>query len=170
MTQAHLFVNQDSGQVEWYTPAAIVEAARRCMGGIDLDPASSEVANRTVKAQRYFTADDDGLAHSWYGRVWMNHPYSKINNLRWVPKLIAEYRVGNVAQACAIVNASTSEKFFQPLYDYPICFFAKRVRFVKPCGGLGDSPTKGSAVVYLGPNVSRFVAEFSSMGRVMLPA
>lgn len=27
-------INQTSGDVEWYTPARIIEAARRCMGGI----------------------------------------------------------------------------------------------------------------------------------------
>ena len=48
---------------EWYTPTQYVEAARRVLGGIDLDPASCEVANATVKATRYLTKDDDGLAH-----------------------------------------------------------------------------------------------------------
>ena len=30
-------INQTSGKVEYYTPADIVEAARRVMGSIDLD-------------------------------------------------------------------------------------------------------------------------------------
>jgi hypothetical protein len=50
-------VANNSGNNEWYTPAKYVEAARRCMGSIDTDPASSEFANRTVKAGTYYDAE-----------------------------------------------------------------------------------------------------------------
>ena len=41
------------------------------MGGIDLDPASSDVANRVVKATQFYSRQDDGFSHEWSGRGWM---------------------------------------------------------------------------------------------------
>ena len=43
---------------EWYTPAQYIEAARLVMGSIDLDPASSALANETVKATEWWGVDD----------------------------------------------------------------------------------------------------------------
>ena len=63
-----------SESAEHYTPAAIVEAARRTLGQIDLDPASCDEANAWIKAPRIFTADDDGFTKPWWGRVFLNCP------------------------------------------------------------------------------------------------
>jgi hypothetical protein len=59
---------------EHYTPEHVVNAARRTLGGIGLDPASCDKANETVKASRYYTIDEDGLSREWVGRVFVNPP------------------------------------------------------------------------------------------------
>lgn len=162
-------INQTSGRVEYYTPAAIVDAARRTMGGIDLDPASSPAANATVQAGRIFTAADDGLAHAWFGRVWMNHPFGRTTNRPWVSKLVREYRAGRVEQACAITFASTSEAWFQPLFRFPLAFLSPRTNYLLPNGQPLRGVTKGSVVVYLGPNVAEFGRQFGQFGHIVVP-
>lgn len=165
-----VLINQTSGKVEYYTPPRIIEAARRTMGRIDLDPASSLKANETVKAQHIFTAADNGLDQQWFGNVWMNHPFGREHNPLWIAKLVSEYEGGNVQQACCITYACTSEQWFQPLLQFPICFLARRTNYLLSDGTVKRGVTKGSSVAYMGPHVERFICEFSSMGRVLVPA
>ena len=71
---------------EFYTPPHIIEVARACMGGIDLDPASCAMANETVRATAFYGVKDDGLKRPWFGRVWLNPPYGNF----W-PKFVARW-------------------------------------------------------------------------------
>ena len=149
-------IHGDSGNTEWYTPEWILDGARAVMGSIDLDPASSAVANARVQAGRYFTEADDGLAQPWTGNVWLNHPFGREANRRWIDKLVEEYTTGNVTQACCICYASTSEQWFQPLLAFPICFLRGRVNYIQPNGKPKIGVSKGSCVTYLGPSRQRF--------------
>lgn len=155
---------------EWYTPRIYVEAARRVMGGIDLDPATCALANMTVRAPAIYTRRDDGLAYPWHGRVWLNPPYGGVN-AQFVDHLLREHAAGRVEQAVLCLNShATDTIWFQPLWDYPVCLTHHRVRFV---GGQRDktpgevTPTTGTAFVYVGPNVARFACEFSQFGPIL---
>lgn len=166
MTDAQL-INQDSGQVEWYTPLDIIIAARHCMGGcIDLDPASSATANARINATRYFDKETDGLKQEWFGRVWLNHPYGRGVNHLWINKLVEEYEHERTIAACCITFASTSEKWFRPLLARPQCFLHGRTGFVKPDGTPMDGNTKGSVVTYFGDDTAQFARAFSPLGTV----
>jgi phage N-6-adenine-methyltransferase len=157
---------------EWYTPAKYVNAVRRVLGTIDLDPASSKIANQTVQATRYYDQESDGLKQSWHGNVYHNPPYCKqgaISNQEiWTCKLIAEYNIGNVKQAILLVNAATETGWFQRLYAFPICFVKGRIHFNNPTG-IVTGPTVGSAFVYFGLNIELFDQVFSAFGKVILP-
>ena len=156
---------------EWITPAAIIEAARDAMGGIDLDPASSERANEWVRAERFLCQADDGLLQTWHGRIWLNPPYSRGNFDRFIDKLLFEWRVGRVKQACVLTNLVTDTRAGQRLLRNATatCMLAGRLRFIEPEGGkvLG-SPPIGQMVQYFGPDAAPFVDAFESRGVVLI--
>ena len=164
-------VANNSGENEWYTPSQFIEAARAVMGGIDCDPASSEVAQRTVKADTYFTKDDDGLVQPWHGRVWMNPPYSQPEIGQFVERLVEHVKSGEVTQAVVLVNNGTETRWGQALLGAAIgaCFVSGRIRFLDPEGNPG-APLQGQMLVYLGceSDAERFVEHFASLGVVMI--
>lgn len=69
-----------------YTPKIYLDAVREVLGGVDLDPASSETANETVQATNYFTEEQNGLAQRWSGNVFCNPPGGRLDN-KSIPKL-----------------------------------------------------------------------------------
>ena len=156
-----------TGNPEWYSPAQYVEAARRVLGAVDLDPASCELANRVVQAARIYTAQENGLQHPWSGRVWLNPPYSARLVKDFVARLVNEYEAGAVTAAMLLVNNATETRWFQQAAraSAAICYPDKRVRFYTPDGSPG-SPLQGQALFYFGPLVRRFKREFSHIGIV----
>jgi hypothetical protein len=156
------------GTTEYYTQAKYIEAARRVLGEIDLDPASCAQAQRIIRARTFFTKEVDGLSQPWRGRVWLNPPYCG-NAGRFVQKLVAEYRAGQVIAAIILVNArDTDSEWFQALFDFVICFANHRICFDADPPPLAQ-PTNNSAFVYLGNDAAGFAREFSKFGRSMVP-
>jgi ParB-like chromosome segregation protein Spo0J len=157
---------------EWYTPAQYVEAARRVMGQIDLDPASNAVANEVVRAEVFYGIEDNGLSQPWSGCVFLNPPYGQDNDKNasnqaiWARRLIDEYESGSVTQAILLVNAATSAKWFEPLFEHIICFTNHRIKFYRP-GADANSPTQSNAIVYMGDRVDSFAEEFKEFGAVV---
>jgi DNA N-6-adenine-methyltransferase (Dam) len=161
-------VMTSSESVEWYTPPLYMKAVRKVLGRIDLDPASCEAANATVGADRFFAAEDDGLAHEWRGRVWLNPPYGRSLTGRFVGKLLEEHGAGRVEAAIAVLNGySFDAAYFQPLFNHPLCFTNHRIPFVHADGRVGGS-IYASVFVYLGDEPMRFADVFSRFGNVVV--
>lgn len=155
------------GDYEWYTPQKYVEAARRVLGVIDLDPASSETANARIGARFILTQADDGLTCPWYGRVWLNPPYGGLQ-ADFTTKLLTEYKAGNVTEAILLVNAnSTDTRWFAGLWDHTLCFTDHRINF-DGVHNSGTGSTHGSVFAYLGAARDLFASVFSKFGAVVV--
>lgn len=195
MNSAQL-INQTSGEVEYYSDPKITAAARKLLGRIDLDPASSPKANETVQAKAWFGFDPvggfvDGLFPKWEGNVWLNHPFGREEsacvqpcerkkknpkhvchsihfhgNRAWINKLVKEFEIRNTVEALCICYACTSEAWFQPLMEYPQCFLSPRTNYYLPDGTLKKGVTKGSVITYLGPDVDGFARIFQPFGKI----
>lgn len=158
---------------EWYTPDYIVEPARRVLGTIDLDPASSRQANRTVKAKKFFDAATDGLEQDWFGNVFVNAPGGKRAGeslpLAFWRHLVWHYDECYVKGAIWVGYSLEQLQSFQkpnlrgPLM-FPICIPKRRIPFV----GKGTSPTHANYIAYLGSDPEKFKAYFSDIGEVRL--
>ena len=154
---------------EWYTPAEYVNAARRVMGSIDLDPASCDMAQTVVQAGAYLTKEKNGLrsSHWQHHNIWLNPPYS--DPARWIEKLLAEYDRGTyVQQAVVLVNNATETAWFQALLarNFSVCLLSRRVAFWRH-DQAGVTARQGQAIFYLGRNVNAFVNEFESFGPIV---
>lgn len=68
---------------EWLTPPHIIQA----LGPFDLDPcAPSDERRPWDMAAKHYSAEDNGLAKPWHGRVWCNPPYG-LEAARWLERL-----------------------------------------------------------------------------------
>ena len=170
MTTESPHVAKASGDWEWHTPAPIIVGARFTMGGIDLDPASSAIANERVEAREFYDAEQDGLTRAWHGRVWLNPPYARGLVDRFVTRLLDEYRLEQVTQAVVLVNNATETAWGQALLREAnvACFPQGRIRYLREDGQPKNAPLQGQMIVGLDVDVVRFVEAFSGIGVVLL--
>lgn len=162
-------VANNSGNNEWYTPAPLIAAAREVMGSIDVDPASSDLANLSIGATVYYTVDQDGRNQEWRGNVWMNPPYAQPLIADFCEAIVQKYGMGEVTQACVLVNNATETTWFQHMLHSAsaVCFPKSRVRFIDTEGKPSGAPLQGQAVLYFGTNGAQFADVFSQFGAVL---
>jgi len=194
-------VSNNSGENEWYTPPEFIRAAHAvyeayqgtcgdcdpgCSGegcsALDLDPASSEVANLTVYAKRFYTAEDDGLTQEWANTVWLNPPYANPLIGDFVDKLLREMDAGRTSVAIVLVNNATETKWAQRLLKRAtaVCFPSGRIKYLDHTGTPANTPLQGQMLVYLisqnlraelglegTPPAGVFAANFGQFGAVL---
>jgi len=161
---------------EWYTPPRYIEMVKQVFDGgyIDLDPCSCSKANEIVGARKFWSPEygHDALKSEWHAKnVFLNPPYGKIGNESQAgllcAHLVKQYWSESVGEAIILVNSCTGATWFQPLFDWTICFVDHRIRYISP-NGKKNQPTKDNVFVYLGPNWKRFVEVFGTIGRIRI--
>lgn len=162
-----------SASDQWYTPEAVILAARNTMGRIDLDPASCEQANENVRASRFFTAEDNGLVQKWGGNVWLNPPYGlnedkKSNQALWSSAFFDRYERGEFQTGILLVTCCPDRSWFSRFWDYPLCIFSSRLKFWAP-EGQPNQPVDANVAAYCGSNPEVFAEHFRQFGRIIVP-
>ncbi len=108
--------------VEWYTPEWIFNALGLTF---DLDPSSPHDMETAVPATTKYTVFDDGLSKEWFGRVWLNPPYSKWTKY-WMRRMSA-HRNG-----IALCFSRTDAEWFHETVSTAdaVLFLKGRIEFV----------------------------------------
>ncbi|HEX2679581.1 MAG TPA: DNA N-6-adenine-methyltransferase [Polyangiales bacterium] len=151
---------------QFSTPAKYVDPARKLMGGIELDPFTNPSAQLVVRADRFYTRETDGFAHSWAARsVWFQPPYSRGEIQRATVKLREE--LPRIAECVGLVNSDPSTDWYQSLLNASAghCQLNHRIAFE-----LDGTPVKGNAhpqvIFYFGPKLPAFARAFSEFGTI----
>lgn len=94
----------------WSTPANVVRELEVEFGKFDLDPCCRP---ETAKAQTFYTPEQDGLSKSWFGRVFLNPPYSK--PAPWLRRAIEQTENGNCEIVVSLLPVRTDTRWFHEL-------------------------------------------------------
>jgi hypothetical protein len=174
--------------IEWYTPRAEVALVHEVFcGPPDLDPLSCDLANRLVKAKRFHSVADDGMAQPWHGRtVYVNSP-TGLTQPAWAKlcEHVLARDIGcaiwagfNIEQLQTLQNAGAART---PL-DFPLCVPSLRTRWMRGDGRqqdlfgelprVGTNPRHATFFALLdgtGDFGERFVLVFGRLGSVIVP-
>jgi hypothetical protein len=101
----------------------------------DLDVCASNNPNICVPADKRYTIDDDGLLSPWFGRVWMNPPFSKPRP--WAEKFLAH---GN---GIALLPLSGNSGWWRDLWNSEAA-----VVMVKPNTGFINTDGQERKIMY----------------------
>lgn len=113
-----------------YTPKWIFDALNITF---DLDVASSDSPYVVVPALNKYTIEDDALIQPWYGRIWMNPPFSGVTP--WVNKWLDH------SNGMLLVPLSSNGKWVNRLWESEaaVMFLPPNLAFV---GGLDGKESK----------------------------
>lgn len=125
---------------EWYTPPQMVKS----LGEFDLDPCAAR-DGEINHAKENWRPPVNGLMRDWFGRVWLNPPFSKMAD--WMPRLVMH---GN---GIALMNAWPERVWFQAAVRHVtgVLWLRHRVNFIRP-GNVKTNGCIGNVLMAFGPD------------------
>jgi hypothetical protein len=182
--------------LELITNYDLVASAHALLEGIELDVASSKVANKYVEAENFFTPSDDGLnAQQWFGNVYLFPPsgayfWDKQNDrwkmtrassptltsshAVWFRKLYNSWLSRDIKQGLYFTNCPDMIRYEQKIFDFPICILRTAPLLLKNTStGIDKHKTCTSFLVYLPPMddpttlTEKFIEIYSEKGRIL---
>lgn len=142
-------VHFSSASDEWRTPQNFFQACVKRFGPFGLDAACTKAS---ALAPTFYTKEDDALTRSWHGhgKVWLNPPYSRGLQARFLRAASAHAALDGVTTVCLIPARPDTEVWHDVVFPSARVYFLKgRLTFV----GAEASAPFPSAVVVFGPNV-----------------
>ena len=146
---------------EYYTPPHIIAV----LGHFDLDPATPPEP-RWRTADVMYTKADDGLSKPWFGRVFLNPPYSQPLISQFMQKM-AEHNNG-----IALIVPKLGSKMFREVI-YPNCsavyILSERIKFYDHNWIQQKSPICQSMLVAFGEENKQAIKRSGLKGLMLVP-
>lgn len=142
---------------EWYTPPAIISA----LGAFDLDPCAPVIPLYRTATVMY-DKNSDGLSKEWFGRIWLNPPYSRPLISQFIKKM-ADHNNG----IALLFNRCDNVMFHDIIFPSAAAmkFLRKRIRFYRPDGTQGGSPGCGSVLIAWGKRNAEIIRDCKLEGK-----
>lgn len=153
----------------WFTDPQFIAVVHRFYGTIDIDPASCKVANSVVKATKYYTKKDNGLIKPWYGKVWVNPPFSTGNIDAFAKKTIDE--LSNCDEILFLCQSKNDTRWYQSLMQHTdlMLLVKGRPKFWGNPINNSDRPRYPTTLFYFGHRTSEFIKTFKPLGTIVKP-
>jgi phage N-6-adenine-methyltransferase len=160
----------DDGHIdgdEWFTPQEYIVAAREVLGDIDLDPASCPEAQKIIKAARYYTKAVNGLEQRWYGRIWLNPPFSFPAIEDFTTRAREAFEQNEIESAIVLTNNCADTGWFHRLFEGScVCIKEGRINFWRPDRD-STGNRQGQAFFYFGSDAAKFSEIFGKFGTIV---
>jgi site-specific DNA-methyltransferase (adenine-specific) len=126
-------------RTQWYTPPERFAEWNAQYGPFDLDPCATA---DNAKCAHYFTREQDGLKQRWFGRVFLNPPFGRLD--LWLQKAWESVASGDAELVVCLLPARTETGYWHDVCALgEVTFVRGRLKF----GGVNGTAPFASAVV-----------------------